>query len=110
MAAGSMAGWGAARLTGADRIRPLEAPTAPLMSFTPHVAAAALLGSLLLRRKGAATTAALAGAALSAVVLPRAIRRPQPRAAGPMPRVLTPNPLARAAAGESLAAPVRAQG
>ena len=107
MAAGSMAGWGAARLTGADRIRPLEAPTAPLMSFTPHVAAAALLGSLLLRRKGAATTAALTGTALSAVVLPRAIRRPQPRAAGPVLRVLTANLLAGRAAEEIVVSLVR---
>ena len=107
MAAGSVAGWGAARLAGADRIRRLEAPAAPLMSFTPHVTAAALLGSLLLRRKGAAATAALASAALAAVVLPRAIRRPQPRAAGPVLRVLTANLLAGRAAEETVVSLVR---
>src|SRR5215470_10987737 len=86
VAAGSVAGWGAARLAGADQIRRLEAPAAPLMSFTPHVTAAALLGSVVLRRRGAATTAGLTGAALAAVVLQRAIRRPQPQAAGPVLR------------------------
>jgi endonuclease/exonuclease/phosphatase (EEP) superfamily protein YafD len=109
MAAGSVAGWGAARLAGADRIRRLEAPTAPLMSFTPHVAAAVLLGSLLLRRKGAATTAALTGVALAAVVLPRAIRRPQPQAGGPVLRVLTANLLAGRAAEETVVSLVRQQ-
>ena len=94
VAAGGVAGWGAARLAGADRIRRFEAPTAPLLSFTPHVTAAALLSSLLLRRKGAATAAAVTGAALAAVVLPRAIRRRQPAASGPVLRVLTANLMA----------------
>jgi len=102
LAAGSVAGWGAARLAGADRVRPLEAPAAPLMAFTPHVAAAALLGSLLLRRRGAAASAALSGAALAGVVLPRAIRRVQPRAAGPVLRVLTANLLAGRASEEAV--------
>ena len=102
VAAGSVAGWGAARLAGADQIRRLEAPTAPLMSFTPHVTAAALLGSVVLRRRGAATTAGLTGAALAAVVLQRAIRRPQPQAAGPVLRVLTANLLAGRAAEEAV--------
>jgi endonuclease/exonuclease/phosphatase (EEP) superfamily protein YafD len=102
LAAGGVAGWGAARLAGVDRIRHLEAPVAPVMSFTPHVTAAALLGSLLLRRKGAATTAGLAGAALAAVVLPRAIRGPQPHADGPVLRVLTTNLLAGRAEAEAV--------
>ena len=63
-AAGGLAGWVAVRLAGADRFRCLEAPAAPLISFTPQAAVAALLGSVLLRRKGPAATAALAGAAL----------------------------------------------
>jgi endonuclease/exonuclease/phosphatase (EEP) superfamily protein YafD len=130
MAAGSIAGWGAARLAGADRIRRLEAPAAPLMSFTPHLTAAALLGPLLteiasrrgvergslppalaplLRRKGAAITAGLTGAALAAVVLPRAIRRPQPQAGGPVLRVLTANLLAGRAAEETVVRLVRQQ-
>jgi endonuclease/exonuclease/phosphatase family metal-dependent hydrolase len=110
LAAGGVAGWGAARLAGADRIRHLEAPVAPVMSFTPHVTAAALLGSLLLRRKGAATTAGLAGAALAAVVLPRAIRRPQPHAGGPVLRVLTANLLVGRAAAEAVVGLVRDTG
>src|SRR5262245_22506920 len=109
VAAGSVAGWGAARLAGADQIRRLEAPAAPLMSFTPHVTAAALLGSVVLRRRGAATTAGLTGAALAAVVLPRAIRRPQPQAAGPVLRVLTANLLAGRAAEEAVVGLVRQQ-
>jgi endonuclease/exonuclease/phosphatase family metal-dependent hydrolase len=109
VAAGSVAGWGAARLAGADQIRRLEAPAAPLMSFTPHVTAAALLGSVLLRRPGAATTAGLTGAALAAVVLPRAIRRPQPQATGPVLRVLTANLLVGRAAEESVVGLVRQQ-
>ncbi len=107
MAAVSAAGWGTARLAGADRIRRFEAPTAPLMSFTPHVAAAALLASPLLRRRAAATTAALAGAALAGAVLPRAIRRPQPQAGGPVLRVLTANLLAGRAADETVVSLVR---
>jgi endonuclease/exonuclease/phosphatase family metal-dependent hydrolase len=107
LAAGSVAGWGAARLAGADRIRRLEAPAAPLMSFTPHVTVAALLGSVLLRRRGAATTAGLTGAALAAVVIPRAIRRPQPQTAGPVLRVLTANLMAGRAAEEAVVGLVR---
>lgn len=109
VAAGSVAGWGAARLAGADQVRRLEAPAAPLMSFTPHVTAAALLSSVVLRRRGAATTAGLTGAALAAVVLPRAIRRPQPQAAGPVLRVLTANLLAGRAAEEAVVGLVRQQ-
>src|SRR6266851_4981931 len=105
-AACGLAGWGAARLAGADRFRQLEAPAAPLLSFTPHVAAAGLAGSLLLRREGPAATAGLGGAALAAVV-PRAIRRPQPRALGPVLRVLTANLLAGRASQQAVVGLVR---
>jgi len=57
LVAGGLAGYGVARLAAADRDRRLEAPMAPLMAVTPHVAAAALLGSLLLRRRGLAAIA-----------------------------------------------------
>ena len=107
LAAAGLAGWGAARLAGAERCRPLEAPLAPLLAFTPHATAAALVGSLLLPRKRAAATAALTGTALSAVVLPRAARRPQPRAAGPVLRVITVNLLAGRASAEAIAGLVR---
>jgi endonuclease/exonuclease/phosphatase (EEP) superfamily protein YafD len=91
LAAAFAAGWGVARLTAADRRRGIEAPAAPLLSFTPQVTAAALLSPLVLRRKGAAAIAVLAGAALAAVVLPRARRRPQPMTRGPVLRVVTAN-------------------
>jgi endonuclease/exonuclease/phosphatase (EEP) superfamily protein YafD/SAM-dependent methyltransferase len=107
LAAGGIAGWGAARLAGADRIRSVEAPVAPLLAFTPQVAAAALLSPVLLRRKGAAATAALAGAALAAVVLPRALKCRQPRADGALLRVLTANLLAGRAAEDALVGLVR---
>jgi endonuclease/exonuclease/phosphatase (EEP) superfamily protein YafD len=107
LAAGGVAGWGAARLAGADRIRSVEAPTAPLLSFTPQVAAVALVSSLLLRRRGAAATAALAGAALAAAVLPRAVRRPQPPAGGPRLKVLTANLLVGRAAEKTVVGLVR---
>src|SRR5690348_8515189 len=59
MAAGVLAAWGAGRLASADRARLLEAPAAPLMSFTPHAAVAALGAVVLLRRRpGPAITAA----------------------------------------------------
>lgn len=105
-AACGLAGWGVARLTGADRVRWLETPVVPVLSFTPHAAAAALLGSLLPRRGGAAT-AALAAAALTAAALPRAIRRPQPQAGGPVLRVLTANLLVGRASAEAVTALVR---
>ncbi len=105
--AGSVAGWGAARLAGADGLGLLEAPAAPLMSFTPQVAAGALATSLLLRPRGAAATAALAGSALAAAVLPRAVRRPQPQAGGPVLRVLTANLLAGWASAEAVVGLVR---
>jgi endonuclease/exonuclease/phosphatase (EEP) superfamily protein YafD len=91
LAVAGLAGFGIARLAGADRSRRFEAPAASLLSFTPQVAAAALLGSLVLRRKGAAATAALTGTALATVVLPRMIRQPQPMTRGPVLRVATAN-------------------
>jgi hypothetical protein len=84
-AAAGLAGWGTVRLAGADRFRCLEAAAVPVLSFTPQAALAALAGSVLLRRKGAAATAALTGAALTAVTLPRAVRRrrkPWPASSG----------------------------
>jgi endonuclease/exonuclease/phosphatase (EEP) superfamily protein YafD len=95
-----------ARLAGADRFRVLEAPAVPLLSFTPHAAAAALLSVLPVRR-GAAATAALAGSALAAVVLPRAVRHRQPPASGPVLRVLTANLLAGQASAAAVTALAR---
>ena len=91
LAAACAAGWAGARLAAADRDRRIEAPATPLLSFTPHVTAAALLSPLVLRRKGPAATTVLAGAALATVVLPRAIQRPQPMTRGPVLRVITAN-------------------
>jgi endonuclease/exonuclease/phosphatase (EEP) superfamily protein YafD len=91
LAAACAAGWAGARLAAADRDRRIEAPVTPLMSFTPQVTAAALLSPLVLRRKGPAATAVLSGAALAAVMLPRAIQRPQPMTRGPVLRVITAN-------------------
>jgi endonuclease/exonuclease/phosphatase family metal-dependent hydrolase len=103
LAAGGMAGLGAARLARADRVRQVEAPVAPLLSFAPQVMVAGLLGSLLLRRYPATAAAAgLTGAALAGVVLPRAIRRRQPRADGPVLRVITANLLRGRADEEAL--------
>ena len=107
LAAGAAAGWGAVRLAGADRLRALEAPAVPLLSFTPQAAAAVLLGSLLLRPEGAAATAALAGSVLAAAVVPRALRSPQPRADGPVLRLLTANLLAGRACADAVVSLVR---
>ena len=92
--AGAFAGWAAARLAAADRVRRTEFPVVPLLSVTPQVAAAApwaALGLHLARRRGPAATAALAAAALGVAVRPRGIPRPQPTASGPVLRVLTVN-------------------
>jgi endonuclease/exonuclease/phosphatase (EEP) superfamily protein YafD len=103
LAAACVAGFGIGRLAAADRFRPVEAPAAPLLSFTPHVTAAALACPLLLpRRKGAASAAALTGAALATVVLQRAVRRPQPPADGPRLRVLTANLMHGSASEEAI--------
>ena len=98
--AGALAGWAAARLAGADRLRFAEAWAVPLLSFTPQVTAGAWAGALLLRGAGPAAATAAAGAVLTAAVGPRAVPHRQPLAAGPVLRVLTANLLAgRAAAG-----------
>jgi len=89
--AGALAGWAAARLAGADRLRFAEAWAVPLMSFTPQVAAGAWASVLLLRRPGPAAAAVAAGAALTAAVAPRAVPSGRPAAAGPVLRVLTAN-------------------
>jgi endonuclease/exonuclease/phosphatase family metal-dependent hydrolase len=99
--AGGLAGWAAARLAGADRLRRSEAWGVPALSFTPQVAAAAWACALLFRGRGPAATAAMAGAALTVAVSPRALPRRQPAADGPLLRVVTANLLAgRADAGE----------
>jgi endonuclease/exonuclease/phosphatase (EEP) superfamily protein YafD len=110
LAAGGLAGYGAARLADADRCRRFEAATAPLLAFTPQAAAAALLGSLLLPRRGPAAVAALTGAALAAVTAPRAIRRPQPQADGPVLRVITANLRAGQASEQAIVRLVRRTG
>jgi endonuclease/exonuclease/phosphatase (EEP) superfamily protein YafD len=110
LTAGGLASCGAARLAAADRCRRFEAGAVPLLAFTPHAAAAALLGSLLLRRKGPAAAAALTGAALAAVVAPRAVGRPQPRARGPVLRVITVNTLKGRASAEAVVGLARRHG
>ena len=100
--AGALAGWAAARLTGADRLRFAEAWTVPLLSFTPQVTAGAWAGALLLRGAGPAAAAAVAGAALTAAVGPRAVPHRQPPAAGPVLRVLTANLLFGRAVAEAV--------
>src|SRR6516164_7026796 len=92
--AGALAGWAAARLAGADRLRFAEPWTVPLLSLTPQVTAAAWTSALLLRGAGPAAAAAVAGAALTGAVGPRAVPSRQPPATGPVLRVLTANLLA----------------
>jgi endonuclease/exonuclease/phosphatase (EEP) superfamily protein YafD len=105
--AGGLAAWAVARVTAADRVRRIEAPVAPLLSFTPQVAVAAPAAALALalaRRRGPAGVAALAAAGLAVVVAPRAAQRLQPAASGPVLRVLTVNLLhGRADAGAVVA-------
>jgi endonuclease/exonuclease/phosphatase (EEP) superfamily protein YafD len=98
--AGALAGWAAARLTGADRLRLAEAWAVPLLSFTPQVAAGAWVGALLLRGTGPAAASAVAGAALTAAVGPRAVPARRPAATGPVLRVLTANLLVGRAEAE----------
>ena len=98
--AGALAGWAGARLADADRLRFAEAWAVPLLSFTPQVTAGAWASALLLRGAGPAAAAVAAGAALTAVVGPRAVPSRQPLVTGPVLRVLTANLLAgRAGAG-----------
>ena len=101
--AGTLAGWAAARLAGADRLRFAEAWAVPLLSFTPQVTAAAWAGALLLRGAGPAAAAAVAGTALTAAVGPRAVPCRQPPAAGPVLRVVTANLLAGRAVADAVA-------
>jgi endonuclease/exonuclease/phosphatase (EEP) superfamily protein YafD len=105
--AGCVAGWAVARLTAADRFRPLERAAVPLLSLTPQATAAAGLAALMLSGKGPSGTAALAGAALATVVAPRAFPRRQPAADGPVLRVLTVNLLLGRAAGAGIVELVR---
>jgi len=110
MVAGCLAGWAAARLTGADRFRGARG-TAPLLSFTPQVARAApvaALGVQLTGRRGPAVTATLAAATLSLLVRPRRRARPRPEAGGPRLRLLTVNLFAGQADAEAVVARVRA--
>jgi endonuclease/exonuclease/phosphatase (EEP) superfamily protein YafD len=107
--AGALAGWAAARLAGADRLRFAEAWAVPLLSFTPQVTAGAWASALLLRGAGPAAATAVAGAALTAAVGPRAVPCRQPPAAGPVLRVLTANLLFGRAGAEVVADLVRRQ-
>ena len=100
--AGALAGWAAARLAGADRLRFAEAWAVPLLSFTPQVTAGAWASALLLGGAGPAAAAALAGAALTAAVGPRAVPYRQPPAEGPVLRVLTANLLFGRAVAEGV--------
>jgi endonuclease/exonuclease/phosphatase family metal-dependent hydrolase len=110
LVAGSLAGWAAARLTGADRLRALEAVAVPVLSFTPQAAAGAWLAAVLLRGKGPSATAAIAGATLTAAVTPRARPGRQPPATGPVLRVLTANLLVGRAAEARVVSLVRGTG
>ena len=100
--ASALAGWAAARLAGADRLRFAEAQAVPLLSFTPQVTAGAWVSALLLRGAGPAAATAVAGAALTAAAGPRAVPSRQPPAAGPVLRVLTANLLAGRAGAEAV--------
>jgi endonuclease/exonuclease/phosphatase (EEP) superfamily protein YafD len=108
--ASCIAGWAVARLTAADRFRPLERVAVPLLSFTPQAAAGAGLAALALRHRRPALTAGLAAAALTAVVAPRAVLRRPPAATGPELSVLTVNLQYGRAAGEGLVRLVRRTG
>jgi endonuclease/exonuclease/phosphatase (EEP) superfamily protein YafD len=112
--AGGLAAWAAARVTGADRVDRINAPVVTvLLSFTPQAAVVAPLTALglgLAKRRGPAVTAALAATALVAVTAPRAIRRRQPKASGPVLRVLTVNVLCGQADAEAVVALVRRTG
>ena len=100
--AGALAGWAAARLAGADRLRFAEAWAVPLLSFTPQVTAGAWVSTLLLRGAGPAAATAVAGTVLTAAVGPRAVPHCQPPAAGPVLRVLTANLLVGRAGAEAV--------
>lgn len=105
--AGTLAGWAAARLAGADRLRLTEAWTVPLLSFTPQAAAGAWISALLLRGAGPAAVTAAAGTALTAVACSRAVPYRPTNGAGPVLRVLTANLLAGRASAEAVTGLVR---
>jgi hypothetical protein len=105
--AGTLAGWAAARLAGADRLPFAEAQAVRLLSFTPQVTAGAWISALLLRGAGPAAVTAAAGAALAAAAGPRAVPCRQPGAAGPVLRVLTVNLLFGRASAEAVTGLVR---
>ena len=105
--AGTLAGWAAARLAGADRLRFAEAWTVPLLSLTPQAAAGAWISALLLPGAGPAAVTAAAAAALTAAAGPRAVPCRQPPATGPVLRVLTANLLAGRASAEAVTGLVR---
>ncbi|MGO9781213.1 MAG: endonuclease/exonuclease/phosphatase family protein [Streptosporangiaceae bacterium] len=105
--AGALAGWAAARLAGADRLRFAEAWAVPLLSFTPQVTAGAWASALLLRGAGPAAATVLAGTALTAAVGPRAVPSRRPPAAGPVLRVVTANLLGGRAEADVVAELVR---
>jgi endonuclease/exonuclease/phosphatase (EEP) superfamily protein YafD len=107
---GALAAWALARITAADRLRPLEPALVPLLSFTPQAAAAAGLAALALRGRGPSAVAALAAGAMAAVVAPRTLPRRQPPARGPVLRVLTINLHYGTAAGTGLVRLVRETG
>jgi endonuclease/exonuclease/phosphatase (EEP) superfamily protein YafD len=112
-AAAALGGWAVVRMTGADRSPGFEAPAVPLLSFTPYAAAAAPLAALAARRTGSngpAAVMALAGAALAAAVLPRAVKRRQPEANGPVLRVLTANLLVGRASEDAVVGLARRTG
>jgi endonuclease/exonuclease/phosphatase family metal-dependent hydrolase len=91
---GCWSAWALARLAGADRLPGVEMPATPLISFTPYIAATALAPvacAALLRHRRALAVSVLAAAALTAMVLPRAVGDGQPAAHGPAVRVMTAN-------------------
>jgi endonuclease/exonuclease/phosphatase (EEP) superfamily protein YafD len=102
-----LAGWAAARLASADRLRFAEPWTVPLLSLTPQAAAGACISALLLRGAGPAAVTAAAAAALTAAAAPRAVPYRQPPATGPVLRVLTANLLAGRAEAEAVTGLVR---
>jgi endonuclease/exonuclease/phosphatase (EEP) superfamily protein YafD len=111
VAAGGLATWALARVAAADRVRRIESPVAPLLSFTPQTAAVAPLVTLALGlagRRKPAVTAALASAALALTLRSRGTPQRQPPAAGPVLRVLTANLLRGQADAETVVGLVRA--
>lgn len=105
--AGGLACWAAARLAGVDRASAAPGWTVPALSFTPQATAAAWASALLMRGRGTSGTAALAGAALTAAVVPRALRQPARPGSGPPLRLLTGNMLAGRADAATLTALVK---